>query len=129
MHTPTPRTAKQVGVSGPDVRHQSGGAWMCPPPSVQRYEGFLADMYHAIDEMRRWKRKWYAGRDDYVRRNPDHMQGSDEDLKKMWSRRPEAQDAAGMEQWEQRQAVAYAAAAEQEFNRLVAAGMMPMSSL
>lgn len=115
--------AKQVGTSKPDVRFDGDRQWMVPEPSVARYHGYLADMYHQVDEMRMWKRKWYDGRAAYVSRNPDNLQGDEGDRKKSWAKTTAAQDAAGMEQWAQRQVLAYAAAADAELDRLKSAGI------
>lgn len=90
-----------------------------PDPSWLRYYGYLADMYWAIDEMRRLKTEWYAEREKWLpsamRRSPN---GTEEDVRRGWSKTPLANDLAGLEQWAHRQVLAYGLAAERELDRL-----------
>jgi hypothetical protein len=76
-----------------------------PAPSWNRYYGYVADAYWALDEARKRKQRWYDRRDEWVadvRQN--QMPNADrEDLLASWGSTNESKDLAGFEQWAQRQ--------------------------
>lgn len=100
------------GSSRPDS--SKDGRSYVPPPSPARYMGYLADAYEQADAMRTYKKMWFLEREDWVVRNPDNLQGSMEDRKRAWGKTCRAEELASLEQWAQRQVMAYTALAEAE---------------